>query len=203
MSGEALDKKVVTRQLKTLERVIRKNDSMIVGWLTRKFGDQETAKDIAQDVYLRVWRYAHETLIENPQAILFKTASNLAANEFRARHRFRLRHLTTTIDEDGGDPIQNLASDDPSPERAAEARSDMQASMAAIDRLPEKARRAFVMSRFQEMSYQDIARELGVSVSSVEKYIITALKALRVAVAIQEEKKRKVIAFPIRNNQMR
>ena len=70
--------------------------------------------------------------------------------------------------------------------------------MAAIENLPEKVRRAFIMNRFQEMSYREIADELGVSVSSVEKYMITALKTLRAAVNVHEQQKKKIIAFPTR-----
>ena len=48
-----------------------------------------------------------------------------------------------------------------------------------MDALPERCRQAFLLHRVSGLSYNDIARELGVSVSSVEKYILQALKHCR------------------------
>ncbi|MBB5519228.1 RNA polymerase sigma factor [Amphiplicatus metriothermophilus] len=189
----------LARRLKNLERAIRAHDSLIVGWLAAKLGDAEVARDIAQEAYLRAWRYAQEAPIDNPRALLFKTAANLAANEFVARRRARLRG--PQAGETGPDgTFDDLASDAPSPEQTALARSDARLSLAAIDALPRKVRRAFVMSRFEERTYGEIADELSVSVSSVEKYIITALKALRAAVEKGSENagKATVVDFPAR-----
>lgn len=189
----------LARRLKNLERAIRAHDSLIVGWLSAKLSDAEAARDIAQEVYLRAWRYAQETPIDNPRALLFKTAANLAANEFVARRRARLRG--PQAGETGSDgAFDDLASDAPTPEQTALARSDARLSLAAIDALPRKVRRAFVMSRFEERTYGEIADELSVSVSSVEKYIITALKALRAAVNEESENagKTTVMNFPTR-----
>jgi len=197
MSEDKLSEEEVNHQLQRLEKAFRRHDSMLIGWLAGKFGDRDTARDIAQDAYLRVWRFAHRIEIENPQALLFKTAANLAANEFRAQQRFRARH-TEQQTQDDHDHIQALPSDAPSPEQASCARSDVEISMAAIEKLPDKVRNAFIMNRFQEKSYREIANELGVSVSSVEKYMITALKALRAAVNVQKQEKTKIIAFPTR-----
>jgi RNA polymerase sigma-70 factor (ECF subfamily) len=50
-----------------------------------------------------------------------------------------------------------------------------------LERLPDRVRAAFVLHRFEELSYAEIARRLGVSVSSIEKYISQALKELTAA----------------------
>ena len=181
-----------------VDRAIRHNDQMLVRWLTRKFGDQETARDIAQSAYLRVWRYAQTQTIENPQALIFRTAANLAANEFRARKRMQAIRIDTpnaAIDN----PIEQVASMAPSPEAATVVRQEIAASMSAIQSLPTSARRAFILSRFEDKTYREIAVILEVSESSVEKYIITALKALRKAVD-GDEKKTKIINLQSRRN---
>ncbi len=163
-----------------IERAIRKHDRVLVRWLAQKFGDVETARDIAQSAYLRVWRYAQTQPIDNLQALIFKTAANLAANEFRARKRMK-----TFTQEPAKDSPENaielMACPGPSPETTAVAREEVAASLRAIDALPQQARRAFVLSRFEEKTYREIAIILGVSESSIEKYIIAALKALRLA----------------------
>ncbi|VAV95105.1 hypothetical protein MNBD_ALPHA05-687 [hydrothermal vent metagenome] len=166
---------------KLVDRAIRKHDRMLVQWLTKKFGDREAARDIAQSAYLRIWRYAEHNEIDNPQALIFKTAANLAANEFRARHRMRfIERMTPRADEDDDhNKIENLACDTPSPEQITVARQDLKIGIAAIKRLPDRVRHAFVLSRFENKNYREIADDMNVSESSVEKYIIAALKLLR------------------------
>jgi RNA polymerase sigma-70 factor (ECF subfamily) len=176
----------VKDRLNAVERAFRRHDRLLIGWLAKKFGDETIARDIAQDAFLRVWRSAHKTEIEDPRALIFKTAANLAANEFNARRRFRENHVdpaSTSV----ANHIEMVAADDPSPERIASARQDYKACMEVIEELPEKVRAAFIKSRFEALTYREIADQLHVSESSVEKYIITALKGLRRVIAAPEE----------------
>ena len=59
----------------------------------------------------------------------------------------------------------------------------------AMERLPERCSQAFLLHRTSGLSYSEIAQELGVSVSSVEKYILQALKHCRAALAMYYEDK--------------
>lgn len=163
---------------KELGRAMQRHDRMLVRWLAQKFGDVETARDIAQSAYLRVWRYAQTQKIDNLQALIFKTAANLAANEFRARKRMQSLRIDSGSSSKEN-PIEQVACKAPSPETTALAREEIAASLRAINSLPDQARRAFVLSRFEEKTYREISVILGVSESSIEKYIIAALKALR------------------------
>lgn len=176
-------------------RAMQKHDRMLVRWLAKKFGDVETARDIAQSAYLRVWRYAQTQRIDNLQALIFRTAANLAANEFRARKRVQSLKIDpgATIDNS----IDSVPCGAPSPEATALAREEIAASLRAINALPEQARRAFVLSRFEEKTYREISAILGVSESSIEKYIIAALKALREAADSAGEPS-KVVHLPSR-----
>ena len=164
----------------SISLAIRRNDRLLVRWLAQKFGDMETARDIAQSTYLRVWSYAQTREIDNLKALIFKTAANLAANEFRARRRLRSIKAEPASPDDKFE-IDQVACDTPSPEAAAVGREEVDAAIGAINSLPEKARRAFLLSRFEEKTYREIGEMLDVSESSVEKYIIAALKALRTA----------------------
>ncbi len=172
-------------QRSVIESAIRTHDGMLVRWLAQKLGDAETARDIAQSAYLRVWRYAHREGVDNLQALIFKTAANLAANEFRARKRRGF--LGAEPRGDSPDPANQVADDNPSAERMVIDKEALNGCLAAIGDLPPNARRAFIMSRFEEKSYRDIARELRVSESSVEKYIILALKKLRESIRHPED----------------
>ena len=182
--GGAPNDPAICERLKAVESAIRQIDPLLVSWLTKKLRDAVVARDIAQEAYLRVWRFAHEAPIEDPRALLFKAAANLASNEFKARRRARAERVEPTLAA-GADPAESVAADSPSPERAECARQDLAACKKVIAALPDKARRAFVLSRFEELTYREIAQQLGVSESSVEKYIILALKKLRSSPAAQ------------------
>jgi RNA polymerase sigma-70 factor (ECF subfamily) len=185
---------------KAVGRAIERTDRMLVRWLAQKFGDIETARDIAQSAYLRVWRYAQTQQIDNLQALIFKTAANLAANEFRARKRIQsLKIDSSTATREN--LIEQVASEQPSPEATAVAREEIAASLQAINSLPQQARRAFILSRFEEKTYREIAVILGVSESSIEKYIIAALKALRTA-AEQSGRSPKIVRLPNRRSRL-
>jgi RNA polymerase sigma-70 factor (ECF subfamily) len=180
------------RRLRTVEQAIKEIDSLLIGWLAKKFGDSSTARDIAQDAYLRVWRFAHEAPVDDARALIFKAAANLAANEFKARRRFRANHVEGPAASSEAH-VETVPTDAPSPERAECARQDWEVCRKAIASLPEKARRAFVLSRFEELTYREIAERLRVSESSVEKYIILALKTLREST---EARDRAILQFP-------
>lgn len=173
------------RRLKIVEQTFRRHHRLLVGWLAKKLGDEATAKDVAQEAFLRVWRSAHKTEIDDPRALIFKTAANLAVNEFKARKRFYDTHVDPAS-TGYSEKIETIAADEPSPERIASARQDYHLCMKFIETLPDKVRAAFVKSRFEALTYREIAEELGVSESSVEKYIIAALKGLRAAVYAPE-----------------
>ena len=66
-----------------------------------------------------------------------------------------------------------------SPEQIVSSREKLARIMRVVDALPEKCRQAFLLHRHSGLSYTQIAAEMGVSVSSVEKYILEALKHCR------------------------
>ncbi len=152
-------------------------------FLSRKLDSPEDAAEIAQEAYLRIHRMEQGEDLDNPKAFLFQVAANLAVDKLRRRtlhNRFLSREKQQEFDdsESGGEPA------DASPEQIIAARQKLQDMQAAIDELPFKVRQAFLMHRHRGLSYPQIADELGVSVSSVEKYILQALKHCRARLKI-------------------
>ncbi len=181
VSGSATERDVtfmVDDQKLALERVFRQNERVLLRWLVKKLGDMESAHDVAQSTFLNLWKYSNSHEIENPKALIFRTAANLALNELRRRRRFFRRNiLTNELVEIG--PLRHRPSLEPTPEEAASLRQEAKILLAAIDKLPPKPRDAYKLHRFEGMSYKQIAEKQGVSVSSVEKYMIEALSVLR------------------------
>ncbi|MEO1241214.1 MAG: RNA polymerase sigma factor [Pseudomonadota bacterium] len=173
---------------------MRQEEKLLIRWLTQKLGDPDSARDVVQSVFLRVWAFAENGVVENPRALLFKTAGNLALNELKRRNRFTRRHIEPGTTSEN-DPLHNVASSSPSPEKQASLREDVSITMAAIEALPDRPRRAFMMNRFDGLSYKEIAALMNVSESSVEKYMIEALKKLRSSMNEVALGKSKVIKF--------
>ncbi|MBV7255625.1 RNA polymerase sigma factor [Pacificimonas sp. WHA3] len=157
-----------------LEAAFRENRTILRKWLIGRLGDVTDADDVLQSVYLRIWTYAETNEIEHPRALIFKTATNLATNELVSRRRRYLRTSNAEADE-----VEAVRAVGPTPEEQSLLREDIQRALAEIGNLKPKVRRAFELSRLEGKTYAEIAGLLGVSESSVEKYIIEALRILR------------------------
>ncbi len=137
-------------------------------FVSAKFSNTIDAEDIVQDAFHNILANEHAHNIDDQKAYLFKTAQNLALNRIRKQKRHQ-------------NYISQQSTDDDSPmlERTVSAQQDLESVRQAITKLPDKCQRAFLLSRIQHRTYAEISIELGVSVSTVEKYIITALRFLR------------------------
>jgi len=140
-----------------------------VRYLTNKFGDSDEARDIAQDAWLRISRLRDPSALENPRAFLFQIATNLGIDRVR-RSQLTRRTGAEELEEESLSPAA---------EETVSQQQSLKLIEQALNALPDKCRRAFVLHRFDGLSYAEIAITLGVSQSMVEKYIIQALKAFR------------------------
>ncbi len=147
-------------------------------YLARKLEYPADAAEVAQEAFLRMYRLQHPEQLDNARAFLFQIASNLAIDQLR-RRSLHFRFLKIERQELGEEEFSERFAATASPEHILSAREQLQRIYAAVDTLPEKCRQAFLLHRNSGLSYNDIARELGVSVSSVEKYIMQALKHCR------------------------
>lgn len=137
-------------------------------YLTLKFGDSYDNEDIVQDSFRNLLSSVEPESLDNPRAYLFQTAHNLALNRIRKQGHYD-RYASMGHSEE----------DELSPERIVIAQGDIEALLKTLGELPENCQRAFIAHRVHSRSYQDIADELGVSVSSVEKYLMRTMKFLR------------------------
>jgi RNA polymerase sigma-70 factor (ECF subfamily) len=141
--------------------------------LLRKTGhyvkDLEAAKDIVQSTFAKVWdKQSHLEHIDNMRAYLEKACINGALNYLRDRRRFA-----------GGALQQSVVGESESPYGILTYTEMHGSVMNFIHNFPDRMRAAFLLSRFQNMSYKEIAKNLGVSVVVVEKTMMKALKQVR------------------------
>jgi RNA polymerase sigma factor (sigma-70 family) len=150
--------------------LFQEQSTPLLKFLTSRLRDREDAAEIAQEAWLRMHRLEHPEQLSNPKAYLFQLASNLGIDLAR-RHALeqRVNRAERHVLSEGL----------PSAERAVAAEESIERVRAALQDLPGDCRQAFVLHRGRDMSYPDIAAQLGVSTSMVEKYIARALRHLR------------------------
>ncbi|KJK24164.1 RNA polymerase sigma factor [Burkholderiaceae bacterium 16] len=138
------------------------------GWLRRKLGNAMDAADLAHDTYLRVLVSGAAPRPDQSRRYLTQIANGLVVDLYR-RRRIESAYLATIAD------LPEAQS--PSPETRALVLETLIEIDTILDRLAPKARRALLLCKLEGLSYREIAAQLGVSVSSVEKYIASALVA--------------------------
>ena len=166
-----------------LAKLCKNHSAALVRFLMRRVKSVEEAEDISQDALLRIQKLEDNSSVENPKAFLFQIANNLAIDTLR-RNKLHQRYVQMEYNRLNADDGM-FHHHDISPERILAAQQQLQIIYRAIDELPVKCRQAFILHRKHGLSYSEIANEMGVSVSSVEKYILQALRHCRAAV--QEE----------------
>lgn len=145
----------------------------LAGLFRRNVPPQDVA-DLVQESFRRLFsaKGIFAGHLDNPGAYLAQTARNILKN--RARSGARHHHGAHHSFED-----QDIAG--PDPHAALEARDMIRRVETAIARLSPATQDVFLMHRFEDLSYQEIARIKGMSIKRVEKHITKALVAVRKA----------------------
>jgi RNA polymerase sigma-70 factor (ECF subfamily) len=170
----------------SFELLLRKYRTPLVNFLYRLVRDSAAAEDLAQEVFLRVYRARGQYM---PTAKfttwMFRIATNLAFNALRdGRHR----QLEISVDRSGDDgeseqPGLEVADRQPSIEVELIRRDRAAVIRRAVESLPEKQRAAVLLHKYQEMDYDEIAGILGCSESALKSLLFRAYETLRIELA--------------------
>ncbi|MES2996203.1 MAG: sigma-70 family RNA polymerase sigma factor [Verrucomicrobiota bacterium] len=159
--------------------LVERHQNAVVGTTAKMLGNASEAEDIAQQVFLRVWKHARRY---KPDAkfttYLFTITRNLVFNE--TRRLGRKREVSANELEDN----INFQPEDPPEKQPGEIvlQAELQSAVdQAITSLPESQRMAVVLRRYEQVSYEEIAEILGTSVSSVKSLLFRARTTLREA----------------------
>jgi len=142
------------------------NDSL-VRYLTIRLRCKTDAVDVAQEAYIRLIRRDNMDEIDCIKSFLFRTATNISIDLQRQRARHVKNFSRSTVLFGKIDEI--------TPERTLNARQTLVTLKKALEDLSPKCREAFIMYKFKDMEYADIAKKMGLSVSSIRKYIARGL----------------------------
>jgi RNA polymerase sigma factor (sigma-70 family) len=146
-------------------------------FLSARLASKEEAEDVLQELFLRLSRTAPPDDVRDPAAYLFRMAMNMARDYRRERQRAHTREA------DWADSRNTLAGaelleDAPSAETAFAAKQRLAAIRKALDELSPQCRRVFLLHKFEGLSHEEVASRAGISRSTVEKHMNTALKHL-------------------------
>jgi RNA polymerase sigma factor (sigma-70 family) len=162
---------------RAFEELIEKHQALVAGTIGRMLGSNSDVEDIAQQVFIRVWKSARRYV---PRAKfttwLLKITRNLVFNELRRtkrRAQIPLQSEAGTDDPPVKDEL-NLGPD------ASLLEVELQRTIEeAILQLPETQRMALVLRRYEQLSYEQIADILDLSVPAVKSVLFRARSELR------------------------
>ena len=122
------------------------------------------AEELLHAAYLRLMRYRAQQTVENVGAFLVRTAVNIGVDNYRHD-----RFIADVAPEDAG-----LQENSPLQDEVLAARVRLERVQEGLSRLTPRTREVFLMHRLDDMKYREIAEQLGISQSAVEKHVAKA-----------------------------
>ena len=146
---------------------IREITERLRATLRRRGKSREDAEDLVQQAFLRYETHRLEQDIREPEAFVVRTALNLSIDEDRRRRRAPFSDR----------PLENLPLVDSSPrqDEVLDARIRLRRLSEGLDALKPRTRSMLLAQRLEGLSYAEIARREGITVSAVEKQIARAI----------------------------
>jgi RNA polymerase sigma-70 factor (ECF subfamily) len=168
------------------EELIERHQSLVLGTVARMLGSNSEVEDIAQQVFIRVWKNAGRYVARAKFTTwLLKITRNLVFNELRRSKR----HAQVAIPFEPGTEEMPLRDDAAKAPDVSLLEAELQKAIeGAIRQLPESQRMALVLRRYQEMSYEQIAEILDLSVPAVKSVLFRARTELRERLRVYLEK---------------
>lgn len=162
-----------------LAALLQAERGALLRFLAARCGDPAEAEDLLQELWLKAATIPAGP-IANGRAYLFRMASNLVLDRARARRRsMRRDRAWLETDEPVAEGIELRRDPAPDAEAGLIEAQEAEEVRRAVEALPEGARRALMLYRFEGLGQGEIARVMGISRSGVEKHLALAMKHLR------------------------
>ena len=154
------------------EKEFKKHYKWLVGVAARIINDSNTAEDLVQETFIALWEKRNEIELQGSlQGYLRTAVVNRSLNYLRGKVKFTGEEINEH---------KQWVSDATHLADAALLSGETENKVnRVISQLPEAQRLVFILSRFEEMSYREIAERLNISIKTVEKHMTSSLKQLR------------------------
>ncbi len=149
--------------------IVNRYQGRLLNFVYRFTGDRETAQDIVQETFLRVYRKREQYCpTANLSTWIFTIAGNLAKSELRHRKRWQLVPISKEARQD---IAEKIADQSLGPNQIAEKKATERNIQEAIGSLPAKYREAVILRDIEAMSYEQIAQIVGCPVGTVKSRV--------------------------------
>lgn len=155
------------RRASLIERLYVEHNTSLLRFLASKLGSHQEAREIAQEAYVRLLSLDTPGAISYLRAFLYKTASNLATDRLRSRSR------RSRLDE--WNAARETLDLPPAPDTQLATSQEMERLGAALQELPPKCRRAFLLHKFHGLTMVEVAEHMHVTDRMVRLYVSRAL----------------------------
>jgi RNA polymerase sigma-70 factor, ECF subfamily len=177
----ALMLRVKRGDVRAFEELVEKYKQPVINVIYRTLRDLTEAEDLAQNVFVQVYKSAHRyQATAKFSTWLFTIARNLCLNEIRRRSRHPAESLEASQTEYEGQPVrqfEDLKTFSPT-DNVLQGELE-QKLQGALDELPENQRTAILLCRQDELSYEDISEVLGCSLSATKSLIHRGRETLK------------------------
>jgi RNA polymerase sigma factor (sigma-70 family) len=144
-------------------------------YLLRRLRSVDRAEDLAQEVYLRLLRFANRELVQCPEAYVYRVAFNVLC-EFRLSEQ---RQRVAFDSDEVARVAERLAQEEEPPEEVWDQRTRERWLDAALAELPPMQRAVFLLAIRHDVPHREIASRLGLSMHTVRKYLYRTLHHCR------------------------
>jgi len=180
LPSEELMARIAKGDEDAFEILVNRHQNSILNLVYRFIGDRTQAKDLTQEVFIRVWQSAKSY---EPKAKfttwIYRITANLCFNELKSSRRRKWFSFNWSY-EDGEHTFEETPSDSaPSAEDLLLEKERSRQISDALQSLPDNQRMALVLKRYDDLSYQEIAQIIGCSVSAVESLLVRAKRTLQ------------------------
>ncbi|QLF92753.1 RNA polymerase sigma factor [Pseudomonas sp. ABC1] len=153
-----------------VERIYAEYSERLRRYLLLKTRQPELAADLTQECFARLLQ-RDEPPPDNPLSYLFTIANHLLIDHRRNHNQARTEQVGDTL-------LEELPDDTPGPELRVQAQQQLERLNGALHELPARSLEIFRLCRLEGLSYAETARQLDVSVSSVQKHLTLAIAFL-------------------------
>jgi RNA polymerase sigma-70 factor (ECF subfamily) len=173
MNDRELIEKIAAKDHGAFKALVDRYQALVINTCYNLLGNRQDAEDVAQEVFFQVYKSAKKFRQEAKISTwLYRIAVNRSLNFVRDNRRFRWPESLSSLLEGERQRVSDVStSNSDRPDVALEEKEQNVIVKKAIDSLPEKQRAAFVLHKYEGLSYQEIAGILQRSLSSVESLI--------------------------------